>query len=393
MNAHALPLRRLSHAQVRIARRLAGEPWMDFSVSDQPGRMTLRTSRRAPASTPMHWFDCALGKMGLSDAQAVLGAWSSTPAFITADSAESWLWPLYNAGLSAELANVLGALQPSASPEQQEEEFEYCELTLQLSAGRLHSVLALPAHALADWLEQPVWNVNPPLDHSGLALTFAMRLGRLSLPWQAIESLRPGDVLCPGEADFDTAGHGALVMGPRHVRVRIVEHAERLQLEVLQIEERTVTDRDELDQPISEAAETWAHDDAQADDAYAQDAYGADAYEEDAGLDDDRYEDDAVEDEDGREHHADPHPSSGPVSETPTGAFNDLALPLTLRCGQINLTLGELATLVPGTVLEVPGIKPGLAGLYYGERRLAQGELVDVEGRLGLQILQVDERG
>nr|MBC8800314.1 FliM/FliN family flagellar motor switch protein [Pseudomonas congelans]QVX13065.1 hypothetical protein DBV21_07665 [Pseudomonas congelans] len=81
------------------------------------------------------------------------------------------------------------------------------------------------------------------------------------------------------------------------------------------------------------------------------------------------------------------------MSETPTGAFNDLALPLTLRCGQINLTLGELATLVPGTVLEVPGIKPGLAGLYYGERRLAQGELVDVEGRLGLQILQVDERG
>lgn len=69
--------------------------------------------------------------------------------------------------------------------------------------------------------------------------------------------------------------------------------------------------------------------------------------------------------------------------------FESLALELTLRCGQLKLTLGELRRLDAGTVLEVAGIAPGHATLCHGERVVAEGELVDVDGRLGLQITRM----
>ncbi|KAA8712079.1 FliM/FliN family flagellar motor switch protein [Pseudomonas cannabina] len=70
-------------------------------------------------------------------------------------------------------------------------------------------------------------------------------------------------------------------------------------------------------------------------------------------------------------------------------AFESLALDLTLRCGQIKLTLAELRRLDAGTILEVAGIAPGYATLCHGERVVAEGELVDVDGRLGLQITRM----
>jgi type III secretion protein Q len=64
----------------------------------------------------------------------------------------------------------------------------------------------------------------------------------------------------------------------------------------------------------------------------------------------------------------------------------NLPLDLTLRCGQLNLSLGELRRLSSGTVLVASGVTPGFATLCHGERVVAEGELVDVDGRLGLQI-------
>ena len=71
------------------------------------------------------------------------------------------------------------------------------------------------------------------------------------------------------------------------------------------------------------------------------------------------------------------------------GALEDLNLELTLRCGTLQLNLGQLRRLAEGVVLEISGIAPGHATLCHGERILAEGELVDVDGRLGLQITQM----
>lgn len=66
--------------------------------------------------------------------------------------------------------------------------------------------------------------------------------------------------------------------------------------------------------------------------------------------------------------------------------LDQMSLELTLRCGTLILTLGDLRRLAPGTVLEVTGTLPGHATLCHGERVVAEGELVDVDGRLGLQL-------
>jgi type III secretion protein Q len=73
----------------------------------------------------------------------------------------------------------------------------------------------------------------------------------------------------------------------------------------------------------------------------------------------------------------------------PLDALDQLPMALTLRCGNLTLTLGDLRRIAAGSVVEVNGVTPGHATLCHGERVVAEGELVDVEGRLGLQITRM----
>lgn len=81
--------------------------------------------------------------------------------------------------------------------------------------------------------------------------------------------------------------------------------------------------------------------------------------------------------------------TSEPETPPEPAGFEDLALDLTLRCGELRLTLGELRRLDAGTILEINGVAPGHATLCHGDRVVAEGELVDVDGRLGLQITRM----
>ncbi|WP_425262202.1 FliM/FliN family flagellar motor switch protein [Pseudomonas abietaniphila] len=69
--------------------------------------------------------------------------------------------------------------------------------------------------------------------------------------------------------------------------------------------------------------------------------------------------------------------------------LDQLPMALTLRCGVLSINLGDLRRVAAGTILEVSGVTPGHATLCHGERVVAEGELVDVEGRLGLQITRM----
>lgn len=85
------------------------------------------------------------------------------------------------------------------------------------------------------------------------------------------------------------------------------------------------------------------------------------------------------------EHYA---PDEQP-EQSEASTLHSLAVGLSLRCGELKLTLGELQRLSEGTILEVSGITPGYATLCHGEQVVAEGELVDVDGRLGLQITRL----
>lgn len=88
-------------------------------------------------------------------------------------------------------------------------------------------------------------------------------------------------------------------------------------------------------------------------------------------------------------HSYEPQPAE---THTSLDSLDQLPLALTLRCGSLELTLGDLRRLAAGTVLPVNGVTPGFATLCHGERVVAEGELVSVEGRLGLQITRMAAR-
>lgn len=88
-------------------------------------------------------------------------------------------------------------------------------------------------------------------------------------------------------------------------------------------------------------------------------------------------------------HSYEPQPAE---TQTSLDSLDQLPLALTLRCGSLELTLGDLRRLAAGTVLPVNGVTPGYATLCHGERVVAEGELVSVEGRLGLQITRMASR-
>jgi type III secretion system YscQ/HrcQ family protein len=67
-------------------------------------------------------------------------------------------------------------------------------------------------------------------------------------------------------------------------------------------------------------------------------------------------------------------------------------LPVTLQVelARIDVPLGELARLEPGFVLTLPIDRSGAVTLRAGERAIARGELVDVEGAVGVRVLSVE---
>jgi type III secretion protein Q len=69
------------------------------------------------------------------------------------------------------------------------------------------------------------------------------------------------------------------------------------------------------------------------------------------------------------------------------------AYPLTLsvEIGRVTVTLGELARLEPGAALPLDARKDGAVVLRAGERAIARGQLVDIEGALGVRIAQVGD--
>lgn len=82
-------------------------------------------------------------------------------------------------------------------------------------------------------------------------------------------------------------------------------------------------------------------------------------------------------------------PEMAAPAPQPLDPIASLPLQLTLRCGQLTLSLEQLRQLGSGSVLEVQGIAPGHASLCHGEQVVAEGELVEVDGRLGLQITRM----
>jgi type III secretion system YscQ/HrcQ family protein len=78
------------------------------------------------------------------------------------------------------------------------------------------------------------------------------------------------------------------------------------------------------------------------------------------------------------------------TEEAMTDRMNDLPVVLEVELGRVELTLGELARLEPGAAVPLGLDRRGIVTLRAGERAVARGELIDVDGAVGVRILSVE---
>ncbi|RAN49099.1 hypothetical protein RB25_07480 [Herbaspirillum rubrisubalbicans] len=158
-------------------------------------------------------------------------------------------------------------------------------------------------------------------------------LGWHRLGESACASLAAGDIILPSRPAFERSGMGRFNLAGRHWRVRYLAPG---QLQLISSESgldmESVEDLDHGAAPDS-PAETRGQDDA----------------------------------------------ASAPLEE--------LSLTLAFELGRIALPLGTLRSLAPQSILALQSGDPGNIGIFCAGRRVGQGEVVDVEGALGIRIV------
>jgi type III secretion protein Q len=318
---------------VAARRRLGRGLCLAFQVAGQGGELRLEPGR-APTGVEALCFDTACGVLAFAEAGPLLSLLGECPVTLAqaGNDPESWFWGLFQYHLSAEVRTLLGYVRLLQT--ERPKGFG-CRVSVTLGASRASGYVWLSAESFLALCEAGPWRAIAAPMPAPFQLAIAVPLGRLHLPMAQARSLRVSDVLVLEQGFFNAQGHGYLQVGKQRLHGCIDDDTGPLRMTLTSIE------------------------DASVDEDFATPSYSG--YEED----------EPVMDVFGHE------------------PFDELSMTLSVRCGTLNLTLGELRNLAPGAVLGVAGYAPGMAGLYYGDRPIGQGQLVEVDGRLGLQLSRV----
>jgi len=330
-----LSLRQQSLHEARLRRQL-GTGWcFPYQLNGEAGGLQLQLAAEGASRPATQPLACDLGVLHLSDAEAVCSLMSGCPLLPPAQAEESWYWPLFNQSLSEELRNLLGQLtwRQDDTPD---EDGLWLTLRVTLGEQQAHSQLQLSLNTLSLLLNKAGWQPVTPPPAEQLALSLPFTLGALSCSLEQLRTLRRNDVILPTTTHFSPEGSGVLRVARLSLQGELVSEAGRC-----------------------------AH------------FYITDLETTDVNLTPDEYAMDGLTQPEEQWNEAPQHEAT---------AFDPLPLALTLRCGHLKLTLGELNRLSAGSTLIVEHVQPGEAILCHGDFPLAKGELVDVEGRLGLQI-------
>ncbi|WP_300627584.1 FliM/FliN family flagellar motor switch protein [Pseudomonas sp.] len=328
-----LSLRSVRSDTVAARHRLGRGLCLPFQVAAQRGELRLEPGR-APATGEVVCFETSCGVLALAEAGPLLSLLGECPVTLapSGNDPESWFWALFQHHLSPQVRTLLGYVRLLDVP--RPKAFG-CRLTVALGAARVEGYMWLAPESFLALCAAGPWRATARPLPASFPLAIAVPLGRLQLSIEQTRSLRAGDVLILEQTFFRGQGDGYLQVGTQRLHGRIDDDSGPLCLTLTSIE------------------------DASLDEEFIAPHYPGDE------------EDEPVVDVFGHE------------------PFDELSMALNVRCGTLNLTLGELRNLAPGAVLGIAGYAPGMAGLYYGDRPIGQGQLVEIDGRLGLQLSRV----
>lgn len=331
---NALRLRSLKSEEASLRQRIGAGCFYPFELAGEQGVLSLTLAEGGMPGEMSHW-QSDVGALQFSDAQSVLSLMSQCPTFAeSADQPEqAWYWARWHQQLSTELLALFGHL---ASKQDQTAGDLLLNMSVEWGGQRGRSLLALPAASLKGLLAKSGWQQTLcPLPES-LTLTLPLAIGDIVLSTTALLALREGDVLLPPAPCFTPEGRGV---------IRCASHLlyGEIQLQPGQMAHYILTKMERLN--VTLTPEEFEHAPVSS---------------------------------------PEPHWDAEPMAAETD--FAPLPLSLSVRCGQLKLTLGELQQLGPGSMVMINNVTPGEAILCHGDYPLAKGELVDVEGRLGLQI-------
>ncbi|WP_174868472.1 type III secretion system cytoplasmic ring protein SctQ [Pectobacterium polaris] len=351
-----LTLPTLRTQYVRIQSTLATGLVLPFIRDGLAGRLHLQlanTREQAEESSTAQassWRS-DIGNISLTDPFPALSLLSDCPLLPLTeddDAAQEWYWTLYNQSLNPVLRVLVGEIYPLERSQKEQDSAEQHGKSAALCAWLSVSwngmtVRSRMQAADAVWLalfSRADWHRQRRTLPAGMAIAIQLTLAEAVLPLSALHRLRVGDLILTNRPCFTPSGEGTLSASTLRLRgtLQLADHAPYT---------FTVTDMETVSMPPS-----------------ATDTMLADPHSEASAL----------------EH--------AQMSDNVTENLPSLPITLHIRCGSLTMTLTELQCLASGSVLTLRDVVPGQAWLYYGDIALASGDLVDVEGRLGLQITQ-----
>lgn len=273
---------------------------------------------------------------------------------------------------------------------------------------------AAGAQVWLDFLQRSAWAPEclSADRFAGIPLTAAVRVAFHSLPAGVARTLAAGDIIVPDTPLFSCAGEGVIRIGALTAQVRFQTPSA---LTILYTEGHMPQDNqddgqyeDFDDSVYDEGSEEYR------DGEYEDGEYEDDEFEDEdaAGADYDEEEFDEEGDDGGAAEEFDGDaevavgaavPGNGRAAVPKQAAPAPIAsrarrpvdldkTPVTLgfELGRVRLTLGDLRTLDIGAVLDLTGGSPQAVAIVSSGRRLGSGELVDVDGQLGIRVVEWD---
>ena len=351
-----LTLPTLSAQHARIRSMLATGLVLPFTRDGLAGRLHLqlanaRGQAEASFTAQASRWRSDIGNISLTDPFPVLSLLSDCPLLPLSeddDAAQEWYWTLYNQSLNPVLRALVGEIYPldrsqkeQNSAEQHDNDAALCAwLSVSWNGITVRSRMQATDAVWLTLFSRADWHRQRRALPAGMAIAIPLTLADAVLPLSTLCRLHPGDLILPNRPWFTPSGEGTLSAGTLRLRGT-------LQLTELAPYTFTVTDMETVSMPPS-----------------ATDTMFADPHSEASALE------------------------FTPIRDNVTENLPPLPITLHLRCGSLTMTLTELQHLASGSVLTLRDVVPGQAWLYHGDIALASGDLVDVEGRLGLQITQ-----
>lgn len=223
--------------------------------------------------------------------------------------------------------------------------------TLDSRSGVEAGYLSMTAETLNDWLNKCQWQpIKRPLKHfnsNQLITTNTLLIASIYLSKREYLSLNLGDVVILQHPFFSADGVGEITLLNQICSLRWCAPG---QYQITNIKELNM-DTDHNTHSSQSVTQETEQDNAKLD------------------LDQTR--------------------STGSV-ETDQKIPRSLELNFTVEIGEIRLTLAELQTLAEGNILTPTGVEPGKALLKHHGSTVALGELVAVQGKIGLQLTAIE---